>query len=83
MSYKVENTIQYKDCLYTNTRVMLSFWDRIKVLFGKALIVGTIVDTENVIGQHQTHSSVSVQPFFRRKDKFPGMEVSHSNDLNS
>lgn len=51
----------FADEIHINTQVSLSFWDRIKVLFGKTLHVQTRTQVENLPGRLETTSRCYVE----------------------
>jgi len=57
----------FKDELFINTTVMLSFADRLRILLLGRLVVSTRTKTENVVGACRTESDCTVPHFFPKK----------------
>lgn len=61
-----------KDTIHANIEVHFGWWDRVRVLFGKAARVEVAIDCENEVGKTWSISRVSVDPFLRgpyRRDR--------------
>jgi hypothetical protein len=49
-----------RDGITVRTQVTLSFWDRIRVLFGRIIEVETFTATGNEVGRTETRSAVTL-----------------------
>ena len=66
MSLPVELEAWAEDALYINTRINLTFRDRLRVLFGRTLELRTMTMTEAKPGRVSTWSAVTVGTFCTR-----------------
>lgn len=61
-------TFEYRDCIFNRTKIKLSFWDRIKVLFGKEIFSDVDIYVMNEEAEVVfTDSRVSVPKIFKKK----------------
>lgn len=66
--------IEYGDVVIHNTMTRFSFWDRIRILFGKTVhIQSDIYCKEDVVSVMGAEARTSVERFIKRKQK-GGME---------
>lgn len=56
-----------KDALHTHVTVTVSFWDRLRILFGRKVFVDIDIECENVAGRTETKSVVWVEAFRKSK----------------
>ena len=63
----------YKDRIYTTVMVHLSWWDRMKVLFGTPIYVAVDTDTENKVGNLHSESRAWTHPWRLFREPRTGM----------
>jgi len=55
---------EFADCIHTTTTHRLSFWARIKVLFGAPIVTRLEIDCQHVVGKTKTRSEGYVPSLF-------------------
>ena len=53
--------------IFNKTEIYLSFWDRIRVLFGRTIHLSTDIEVTTAVEVTETAHSVWVDPFIKRK----------------
>lgn len=57
----------YRDAVYNEVELHLSFMDRIRLLFGASLTVKVQTLVENPVGKHFGESEAVIGPVFRKR----------------
>lgn len=65
--------IEYLDVIYHTTTAKFTFWDRVRILFGKPLTISSSIYTKNTeILVSGSEAITSVEPFFKPRPKNTG-----------